>query len=149
MPIRVTLITLLLLSGATAAHAQGDQLARGRQTVQSMAGCYLVDYSYVEVQDLKPGYVRDPRVYDVNRDKSAKEWIVAEALNGDPPAPAAHPVPERFGRKCPGRHDDPPPVGGLGVRRRFPLRLRRAAYLAGARPPSHAPAVDPARDQPA
>jgi hypothetical protein len=56
MPIRAPLITLLLLVlllwGATAAHAQGDQLARGRQAVQSMAGCYLVDYSYVEVQDL-------------------------------------------------------------------------------------------------
>jgi len=83
MPIRVTLITLLLLSGATAAHAQGDQQARGRQAVQSMAGCYLVDYSYVEVQELKPGYVRDPRVYDVNRDKSAKEWIVAETLSAN------------------------------------------------------------------
>jgi hypothetical protein len=81
MPTRVTLITLLVLSAATAAHAQGDQWARGRQAVQSMAGCYLVDYSYVEVQDLKPGYVRDHRVYDVNRDKSAKEWIVAEALS--------------------------------------------------------------------
>ena len=83
MPIRVTLITLLLLSGATAAHAQADQQARGRQAVQGMAGCYLVDYSYVEVQELKPGYVRDPRVYDVNRDKSAKEWIVAETLSAN------------------------------------------------------------------
>jgi hypothetical protein len=46
-----------------------------------MAGCFLVDYSYVEVQALKPGYVRDPRVYDVNRDKSAKEWIVAETIS--------------------------------------------------------------------
>jgi len=85
MTIRAPLITLLLLVlllwGATVAQAQGDQLAQGRQAVQGMAGCYLVDYSYVEVQDLKPGYVRDPRVYDVNRDKSAKEWIVAEALS--------------------------------------------------------------------
>jgi hypothetical protein len=45
-----------------------------------MAGCYLVDYSYVEVEAIKPGYQRDPRVYDVNRDKSAKEWIAAEVL---------------------------------------------------------------------
>ncbi|HEY7436159.1 MAG TPA: DUF6607 family protein [Methylomirabilota bacterium] len=82
MPMRATLFTLvLLLSGAVAAHAQDRQLARGRDAVQSMAGCYLVDYSYVEVQELKPGYVRDPRVYDVNRDKSAKEWIVAETLS--------------------------------------------------------------------
>jgi hypothetical protein len=85
MTIRAPLITLLLLVlllwGASVAQAQGDQLAQGRQAVQGMAGCYLVDYSYVEVQDLKPGYVRDPRVYDVNRDKSAKEWIVAETLS--------------------------------------------------------------------
>jgi hypothetical protein len=84
MPRRALLVTLFLLFWeATAAHAQGDQLARGRQAVQSMAGCYLVDYSYVEVQELKPGYVRDPRVYDVNRDKSAKEWIVAETLSAN------------------------------------------------------------------
>lgn len=82
MAIRATLIMLLgLLSGPAAAHAQGDQLGRGREAVQSMTGCYLVDYSYVEIQDLKPGYVRDPRVYDVNRDKSAKEWIAAEPLS--------------------------------------------------------------------
>jgi hypothetical protein len=56
MPIRALLLTLLLfLSGGPSAHAQGDQLARGRQAVQAMGGCYLVDYSYVEVQDLKPG----------------------------------------------------------------------------------------------
>ncbi|HUP34928.1 MAG TPA: DUF6607 family protein [Candidatus Limnocylindria bacterium] len=82
VPIRATLITLLLLlSGAAPALAQGDQLARGRTAVQGMTGCYLVDYSYVEVQALEPGYVRDPRVYDVNRDKSAKEWITALILS--------------------------------------------------------------------
>jgi hypothetical protein len=82
VPIRATLITLLLLlSGAVPALAQGDQLARGRTAVQGMTGCYLVDYSYVEVQALEPGYVRDPRVYDVNRDKSAKEWITALILS--------------------------------------------------------------------
>ena len=46
-----------------------------------MAGCYLVDYSYVETESLKPGYVRDGRVYDVNRDKSVKEWIYPETLS--------------------------------------------------------------------
>ncbi|MGH7400886.1 MAG: DUF6607 family protein [Candidatus Rokuibacteriota bacterium] len=87
MPIRPTLLTLLMLlagvpaAHAPVAHAEDGQLARGRETVQSMAGCYLVDYSYVEVEALKPGYVRDPRVYDVNRDKSTKEWITAEALS--------------------------------------------------------------------
>ncbi|MGH7386101.1 MAG: DUF6607 family protein [Candidatus Rokuibacteriota bacterium] len=87
MLIRAMLLTLLMLpAGAPLAHApvaqaEEGQLARGRAAVQSMAGCYLVDYSYVEVESLKPGYVRDPRVYDVNRDKSAKEWITALALS--------------------------------------------------------------------
>jgi len=74
-------LLLLLLAWLSAAGADETQLARGRQAVQSMTGCYLVDYSYVEVESLRPGYARDPRVYDVNRDKSAKEWITAEALS--------------------------------------------------------------------
>jgi hypothetical protein len=79
---RPMLVTLLvLLAWLPAAGADETPLARGRQAVQSMAGCYLVDYSYVEVEGLKPGYARDPRVYDVNRDKSAKEWITAEVLS--------------------------------------------------------------------
>src|SRR2546427_2194462 len=63
------------------ADAAGDALDRGLRAGQSMAGCYLVDYSYVEVESLKPGYARDARVYDVNRAKSAKEWITAEVLS--------------------------------------------------------------------
>src|SRR5437016_12827699 len=63
------------------ADAAGDALDRGLRAVQSMAGCYLVDYSYVEVESLKRGYQRDARVYDFNRDKSAKEWITAEVLS--------------------------------------------------------------------
>ena len=82
MPARPILLALLLLGAALPAAAADDaQLARGLQAIQRMAGCFLVDYSYVEVEDLKPGYVRDPRVYDVNRDKSAKEWITAEVLS--------------------------------------------------------------------
>ena len=74
-------LLLLLLAWLSAAGADETQLARGQQAVQSMTGCYLVDYSYVEVESLRPGYARDPRDYDVNRDKSAKEWITAEALS--------------------------------------------------------------------
>jgi len=74
-------LLLLFLAWLSAAGADETQLARGQQAVQSMTGCYLVDYSYVEVESLRPGYARDPRVYDVNRDKSAKEWITAEALS--------------------------------------------------------------------
>jgi len=74
---------LLLLVGASGlgADAAQDTLGGGLLAIQSMTGCYLVDYSYVEVESLQPGYVRDPRVYDVNRDKSVKEWISAEVLS--------------------------------------------------------------------
>jgi hypothetical protein len=79
----VALPALIVLAAATglSADTAGDALERGLQAVRSMTGCYLVDYSYVEVESLKPGYTRDPRVYDVNRDKSAKEWITAEMLS--------------------------------------------------------------------
>src|SRR6266478_7283922 len=72
---------LVLVAVSLRADAAENALERGRQAVESMAGCYLVDYSYVEVESLKPGYARDARVYDVNRDKSAKEWITAEVLS--------------------------------------------------------------------
>jgi len=69
-----------LALGLGPASAADGSLERGLYAVRSMAGCFLVDYSFVEVESLQPGYVRDPRVYDVNRDKSVKEWITAEAL---------------------------------------------------------------------
>jgi len=79
----LAVLGLALAVGATglSADAAGDALDRGLSAVRSMAGCYLVDYSYTEVESLKPGYTRDARVYDVNRDKSAKEWITAEAVS--------------------------------------------------------------------
>ena len=72
---------MLVLSWRPQASAADDQLERGRKAIQSTTGCYLVDYSFVETESLRPGYVRDPRVYDVNRDKSVKEWISAEPLS--------------------------------------------------------------------
>jgi hypothetical protein len=63
--------------GGHPARADETALEGGVRAIQSLAGCYLVDYSYVEVESLKPGYARDARVYDVNRDKSVKEWIQA------------------------------------------------------------------------
>src|SRR4051812_49226701 len=79
---RTTLATLILTglcSGAAA--AEDSQLQRGLTTVHAMAGCYLVDYSFGETEGLKPGYVRDTRIYDVNADKTIKEWIYAEDLS--------------------------------------------------------------------
>jgi uncharacterized protein DUF6607 len=72
---------LLAVAAATLSAGADDPLARGSAAIGGMAGCYLVDYSYTEVESLKPGYTRDARVYDVNRDKSAKEWITAETLS--------------------------------------------------------------------
>jgi hypothetical protein len=77
----VPALLLLVAAGSAAVAAAGDALARGLAAIHSMAGCYLVDYSYTEVESLKAGYTRDARVYDVNRDKSAKEWITAESLS--------------------------------------------------------------------
>lgn len=48
--------------------------------INGLAGCFLVDYSYSETKALKEGYVLDPRVYDVNKDKSVKEWIYPESI---------------------------------------------------------------------
>lgn len=57
------------------------QLDRGRLGIESRTGCYLVDYSFMETDAIKPGYTRDDRVYDVNKDKSVKEWIFAEEVS--------------------------------------------------------------------
>jgi len=74
-------VPLLLAALACGAGAAESQLDRGRHAILSLTGCFLVDYSYVETESLKPGYVKDARVYDVNRDKSVKEWITAETLS--------------------------------------------------------------------
>ena len=79
--LRALILPTFLVLTAVGAGAADDQLERGRRAIQSMTGCYLVDYSFVETASLRPGYARDPRVYDVNRDKSVKEWITAEALS--------------------------------------------------------------------
>jgi len=77
-----TLPALLILVAVTSLAAGADDPpALGLKAIKSMAGCYLVDYSYVEVESLRPGYTRDERVYDVNRDKSVKEWITAEVVS--------------------------------------------------------------------
>src|SRR5215467_14521759 len=81
--LQATFPALLMLLGLATlgADAADDGLTRGLAAIRIMTGCYLVDYSYVEVESFKPGYTRDPRVYDVNRDKSAKEWITADVVS--------------------------------------------------------------------
>jgi uncharacterized protein DUF6607 len=73
--------TLTLALGLFATAGADSARDGGLAAVRSLAGCFLVDYSFVEVESLRPRYDRDPRVYDVNRDKSVKEWIAAETLS--------------------------------------------------------------------
>src|SRR5690348_16199555 len=77
----VVVLGTLMIGGATRAEAEPEALRVGRAAVQSLAGCYLVDYSYVETEALAEGYSLDRRVYDVNRTRSVKEWIVATELS--------------------------------------------------------------------
>lgn len=65
----------------TTTASTGDALTDGKAAIRSMTGCYLVDYSYVETEALKKGYKRDDRVYDVNKERSVKEWIFADDIH--------------------------------------------------------------------
>ncbi|MGZ3650176.1 MAG: DUF6607 family protein [Bdellovibrionota bacterium] len=71
------LLSLPLLAQAAAP----SQLELGRAAILRMQGCYLVDFNYTETESLKPGYERDKRVYDVNQNKSVKEWIYADDIS--------------------------------------------------------------------
>lgn len=77
-----SLLTLVLALGCSTLSIAGepsrDQVV---QSLEAMTGCYLVDYSYTETEALKPGYTRDARVYDVNKNMSVKEWIYSEHVS--------------------------------------------------------------------
>lgn len=45
------------------------------KNIEKMSGCFLVDYNYSETEALQENYKIDERVYDVNKNKSVKEWI--------------------------------------------------------------------------
>ncbi len=75
------LTVLLLMFFSSIAFANQDALTKGREVISKMQGCYLVDYSYVETEALKQGYVLDRRVYDVNKNKAMKEWIYMEDIS--------------------------------------------------------------------
>ena len=59
--------TSCLLTAATLlpvlACAQVSPLERGKAAIKARTGCYLVDYSFVETEALKPGYVKDARFF--------------------------------------------------------------------------------------
>ncbi|RZA01205.1 MAG: hypothetical protein EOP11_17590 [Proteobacteria bacterium] len=75
------LLGLLPLAAIAAPKAPAtNNLETGRAAIKSMAGCYLVDFSYTETHSLKDGYVRKSDVYDVNKDKSVKEWIYVDEI---------------------------------------------------------------------
>lgn len=75
------LMVNVALATASIAQSSDPQLARGRQGIEARTGCFLVDYSFVETEALKPGYTKDNRVFDATRDKSVKEWIFAEDIS--------------------------------------------------------------------
>lgn len=77
MILRIASLAAFLLPFAAA--ASGPEAAKA--AIRSLTGCYLVDYNYAETNSLKEGYVPDTRVYDVNKDKSIKEWIYAIDLS--------------------------------------------------------------------
>lgn len=52
------------------------------ENIEKMGGCFLVDYNYSETESLKENYVIDERVYDVNKNKSVKEWIYPVIVSG-------------------------------------------------------------------
>jgi hypothetical protein len=72
---------IAIMQGASANAQALDSLQIGQKALHSMAGCYLVDFSYAETQSLKAGYAIDGRVYDVNRDKSVKEYIYIDDIS--------------------------------------------------------------------
>lgn len=76
---RILLVSLFTLGLSLNAAAE-TQFERGKAAIQKMAGCFLVDFSYTETEGLKPGYERDKRVYDVNANKSVKEWIYVDEV---------------------------------------------------------------------
>ncbi|MBL7714650.1 MAG: hypothetical protein JNL01_04225 [Bdellovibrionales bacterium] len=79
----IVVASALFLSTSAAWAAEPLQLSKGREALHAMTGCYLVDYSYSEIESLKAGYPIDKRVYDVNRDKSVKEWIYATDVSAN------------------------------------------------------------------
>ena len=60
--------------------SQAESFASGYAALEKMAGCFLVDYNYTEMEVLKPDYSIDKRVYDVNTERSVKEWIYLERI---------------------------------------------------------------------
>lgn len=76
------LAALFAVGTLTAQASHANSFDSERQAILGMTGCYLIDYSFTEVESLKPGYVLDERVYDVNQNKSVKEWIYADEIGG-------------------------------------------------------------------
>ncbi|MEO5667827.1 MAG: DUF6607 family protein [Bdellovibrionota bacterium] len=70
------LVVTLLASSSLLANEVPRAFLEGRAAVLRQAGCYVVDYSFVETESLKDGYVTDKRVYDTNSNKTTYELIV-------------------------------------------------------------------------
>lgn len=69
------LAVLTLINVFTPVAGAQETFEREKAAIMKMAGCYHVDYNFTEVESLQPDYKIDDRVYDVNKDKTVKEWI--------------------------------------------------------------------------
>jgi hypothetical protein len=78
---KALLVLAAFLAPAAFAAPAANQLEVGKKTIRSFAGCYLVDFNYTETEGLAEGYQRDKRVYNVNGDKSVKEWIFVNEVS--------------------------------------------------------------------
>jgi len=65
-----------LFAAPTSFAQTSNVFERDLSTIKQQGGCYIVDYSFTEVESLKEGYQLDERVYDTNSDKTTFEWIV-------------------------------------------------------------------------
>jgi len=74
--ISTLLLPLVALTVACSSFASNSTFEKAEQAILKQAGCYLVDYSWVETESLKEGYKTDGRVYDSNADKTTYELIV-------------------------------------------------------------------------
>lgn len=71
------IISVCSLGALISFSAQGQSaLEQGRNTLLRQTGCYVVDFSFTEVEALQPGYKIDERVYDTNSNKTTFELIV-------------------------------------------------------------------------
>ena len=75
MNIILSILMAFLFFSRVSANTEKTSFLKQHQIIESLAGCYIVDYSYSEVEALDPNYQLDSRVYDTTDRFTVKEWI--------------------------------------------------------------------------